>query len=341
MKTFCSFILYFLATACIATAQTVVTKQNDLPPRFQWGSNYGYCGEVAFISANLYYGQYLSQYDARILANGTTKQNRESSQLLLGVNDTNAATRMHLNITQWNGTGTNPFLSWVKRNVIEGKPVIIGVYANSYLFDGDSSPNAGNSEYDHIVPVHSIASTHPLTDLKVYSGDTLTFSDNGLYGDETPAKSPYNFRYSFGLFPRTRAQANARNGPVYSLPMNVPNYGVAITGIKDEYKETVPVRIKTSVNYEIPEIVDGRNTRPAPMNITLTATVSGLTPGVTYKLYRYDSMAAVPDGSFNANAAKASNTWTIKISSGTTYTLSQTILSSQTVAYRAVPASAR
>jgi len=341
MKTFCSFFLYIFATASIAAAQNVVTKHNDLPPRFQWGSNYGYCGEVAFISANLYYGQYLSQYDARILANGTTNQNRESSQLLLGVNDANAATRMHLNMTRWNGTGTTPFLPWVKRNIVEGKPVIIGVYANSYLFDGDSSANAGNSEYDHIVPVHSITSTHTLTDLTVYSDDTLTFSDNGLYGDDTPAGSPYNFRYSLGLFPRTRAKANARNGPVYSLPLNVPNYGVAITGIKDAYKETVPVRIKTSVNYEIPEIVDGSNTRPASRNITLTTTVSGLKPGITYKLYRYNSMAAVPDGSFNANAAKASNAWTIMNSSGTTYTLSQTILSSQTVAYRAVPASAR
>ncbi|MCX7218504.1 MAG: hypothetical protein NTY70_06060, partial [Burkholderiales bacterium] len=28
-----------------------------IPPRHQWNVNYGYCGEVSFISAGLYYGQ--------------------------------------------------------------------------------------------------------------------------------------------------------------------------------------------------------------------------------------------------------------------------------------------
>ena len=332
-------ITFVLIPLVSASAQT--TKQTDLPPRFQWESNYGYCGEVSFISAGLYYGQYVSQFDARVLANRTGNQNRESSQLLLGMNETTAAAGMHLNMTLWTGTGTAPFLAWVKKNVVAGNPVVIAVFTNSYVFYGDSGATAGSIEYDHIVPVHSISSMHPLSDTAYYPDDTLTLSDNGLYGTGTPAGSPYNFKYAFGQFPRTRAQANATTGPVYSLPLNTQNFGVALTGVKDTYRETVPVRVKTNVNYEIPEIVDGSNTRPVAKNITLTVTVSGLKPGVPYKLYRYNSMASVPDGSFNANASQASAVWPINIASGTSYTLSQTILSSQTAAYRAVPVSAR
>ncbi len=36
------------------------TWKLDIPPRFQWNANNGYCGEVSFISAGLYYGQYCS-----------------------------------------------------------------------------------------------------------------------------------------------------------------------------------------------------------------------------------------------------------------------------------------
>lgn len=319
------------------TAQTNL----QISPRFQWGANYGYCGEVAFISAGLYYGQYLSQYDARSLANGTGKQNRASSQLLLGVNDSAAADRMHLAMTKWSGVSTIAFLGWVKKNILAGSPVVIAVFTNSWIFNGDARPNAGDSEYDHIVPVHSITTRHGLTDTSYYDDDTLTFSDNGLYGDDTPTGSPYNFTYAFGLFPRTRAQANLKTGPVYSLPLNTTNYGVAFTGVKDTYRETVPVRITTSTNAELPSIVDGSNTRPAAQVVTLTVTVSGLVPGKAYKLYRYNSMAAVPDGSFNANAAKASSVWPITITSGSTYVLKQSIMSNQSVAYRAVPATAR
>ncbi|MFN7827174.1 MAG: S8 family serine peptidase, partial [Acidobacteriota bacterium] len=324
----------------VSVAATAQAKL-QINPRFQWGANYGYCGEVSFISAGLYYGQYLSQYDARSLANGTGKQNRASSQLLLGVNDSAAADRMHLAMTKWSGVGVSAFLSWVKKNVLAGAPVVIAVFTNSWIFDGDARPTAGDSEYDHIVPVHSITTNHGLTDASYYDDDTLTFSDNGLYGDDTPTGSPYHFTYAFGLFPRTRAQANLKTGPVYSLPLNTANYGVAFTGVKDAYRETLPVRITTSTNAELPSIANGSNTRPAAQAVTLTVTVSGLVPGKAYKLYRYNSMAAVPDGSFNANAAKASSVWPITITSGSTYVLTQSIMSNQSVAYRAVPATAR
>jgi hypothetical protein len=173
-----------------------------------------------------------------------------------------------------------------------------------------------------------------------YADDVLTFNDNGLW-TKTPNGQPQNaFSYSFGTFATTRQRANATTGPVYSLKSGA-DYGIAITGIIDVNRETVPVRLTTSTNAETPAMINGSSTRPAAKPVTLTITVSNLKPGTTYTLYRYNSMANVPDSKFNANATKAAQKWTIKIASGTTYTMTQTINSNETAVYRAVPVAAQ
>lgn len=57
-----------MPNAFAASADTAQhSRKNNIPPRHQWEANYGYCGEVSLISAGLYYGQYVSQYDARAI----------------------------------------------------------------------------------------------------------------------------------------------------------------------------------------------------------------------------------------------------------------------------------
>ena len=318
------------------------TAGSKLPPRIQWDANYGYCGEVSFISAGLNYGQYISQYDARALASKNAPQSLESSQLLLGVNDVAAAKAMRLTATAFD-TAKQPtataFLSWVKSNVTAGYPVVIGVFVNQSRFYGTANPNAGDTEYDHIVAVTGITSTHPLIGpTTYYADDVLTFNDNGEWTGAN--RQPQNaFSYPFGAVATTRQLANAKTGPVYSLKSG-GDYGIAVTGIIDLSRETVPVRLATSTNAETPAMVNGSNTRPAAKPVTLTVTVSNLTPGTTYTLYRYNTMANVPDSNINANAAKAAQKWTITIPSGSTYTMTQTINSNETAVYRAVPVGA-
>ena len=72
-----------------------------------------------------------------------------------------------------------------------------------------------------------------------------------------------------------RQQANAETAPVYSLKNGI-DYGIAITDIIDLSHETVPVRLTTSTNAEIPAMVNGSNARPAATPVTLTITVSDL-----------------------------------------------------------------
>lgn len=317
------------------------SASNAIPPRLQWNENFGYCGEVSFISAGLYYGQYLSQYDARAIASKNTPQSKSSSQLLIGVNDTYAATQMHLTYAEWNTTSetsTNQFLAWVKGEVAAGYPVAIGIYTNEYLFYGKTSPSAGDPDYDHIVPVTGVASNSPLNST-YYASDVITFSDNGLWTGTSNGQPQYVFSYPFGTFEASRRTANAKTGSVYSVTNDNANYGVAITGIVDQSRETVPVRLATSVNYESPEIKNGSNTRPASMPLTLTVSVSGLTPGTAYNLYRYNAMASVPNSAFNANAASAYEKWSF-VATGTSYVTTENIQSSDEAIYRAVPGSA-
>ncbi|PVZ12270.1 hypothetical protein SAMN05660463_04359 [Pseudomonas sp. URIL14HWK12:I9] len=313
-----------------------------IPPRLQWYANFGYCGEVSFISAGLYYGQYISQYEARRIASNNAPQAKEKSQLLLGVNDARAARLMHLNAVQWDTSRTeNPrlFLAWVKRNIAAGYPAVIGVYMNQHLAENNQDPDAGQAEYDHIVPVRGFTSSHPITTTSgYYEDDTLLLSDNGLWN---PGRRPkYNYRYTLSDFLASRRDANSPEGEIYSLAKSGGNYGIAITGIVDRDHQALPVRVATDVNDERPSMTQGSSQRPPSQIIHLTVTVSGLRPGVAYRLYRYDQLASVPDAHFNAKAADAAQSWNIPGGSQSTYVLNQTIDSDEVAVYRAVPATA-
>lgn len=326
-----------------AAASTTYSVSNPLPPRLQWDENHGYCGEVSFISAGLYYGQYLSQYDARAIASDGAPQHEASSQLLLGENAGYAASKMHLTYADWtpgSPSTASSFLQWVKSEVIQGYPVAIGIYTNEYRFYRHKSPNAGDPSYDHIVDVTGITSHHPLTpSATYYPTDVLTFSDNGLWTGTPSGKPQYTFSYQFSSFQATRKQANAPTGPIYSLADAVRDYGIALTGIADRDQETLPVRVATNFNYESPQIGHHSDARPTPMPLTLTVTVSGLQAGTAYNLYRYDSVGSVPNTAFNQHESAASQSWTFT-ATGPTYTLTQAIQSKNEVIYRAVPASA-
>jgi len=248
---------------------------------------------------------------------------------------------MHLNDEEWTSKiqDTEQFLVWVKKNVVAGKLVAIGVYTNEYLFYNDNSPTAGDSEYDHIVPVIGITSSHPLTDTTTYYGDDiLHFSDNGLWG--VKANPQYYFNYTFDDVQGSRKEANDKNGEVYTLANTVNNYGMVVTGVKDANSETIPVRVDTNYNYEDPQIGVNSDTRPDSMALKLSVTVTNsATDGSTkFVLYRYNSLSAVPDSNFNAHASDAKSSVSLTLAAGEVYTFTENIQSSEVVVYRCVKA---
>lgn len=312
---------------------------NDIPPRLQWMHNSGYCGEVSLINAGLYYGQYISQYDVRAISTKGSTQTR--CQLLVGLNDTKAAERMHLQYEEWDNDSeqeTTQFLAWIKQKVTNKNPVAIGLYINEYLFHGSTNPLAGDPDYDHIVTVTSLNSNHPLTDPTYYPDDQICFSDHGLWPKNTAPV--YFYTYTFNDIQKSREEANNPNSPIYSLNGKGNNSGIAILGVKDLNGDTLPVRLDTNFNYEDPAIASYSDTRPEPMSLTLTITVSNLEPGVRYILYRYNDLDAIPDSTFNANASHAYQSWPFEIASGTTYTQTEAIQSNEIAAFRCVKSSA-
>ena len=294
---------------------------NAIEPRYQWEANGGYCGEVSMISAGLYFGQYLSQYDVRTLAwespdadnNANKTDNRQSVQLLLGNNDAWVAQKLKLDAEVCEVRDSIAFLKWVKKNVVSGYPVIIGVFNNENLvYPGEGNP--GDPQYDHIVPV--VAWGSPGLNEDDIMDDVLLLSDNGLYGpDLGPVPNisvKYYYHYRIHHFLANRAQANEDRNRVYSL-LNLPdngnpshrNYAIAIKGVSDKLKETLRVSLTTSINYEDPAVKKGSQMRPGHQPVILTITISGLTPGQTYNLHRYHHEKDVPVENFNAKPGKA------------------------------------
>jgi hypothetical protein len=314
----------------------------DIPPRRQWNANSGYCGETSFISAGLYFGQYCSQFTARSLASPGVPQSLESSQLLLGINDVEAARKMRLEAVPFYSHtqhDTAEFFAWLESAFMRGHVVILGVFNNTRALDED---DRGSGLYDHIVPMLELGARIRL-DAEVRRSrpsDVITFSDNGLYGPiGDPPRRPMRYSYRLRTFPRTRSAANARRGPIYSLRPSPENFAVAITGIVDLDGVTIPVRLTSSLDGE-PEMTHGSDTPPAPIPLTLTATVTIPDQSVAYTLYRYDDFAQVPAAGFNASADRAVQTWEIPAGSGPTFTTTIDTMSDATVVLRAVPQSA-
>ena len=331
------------ASATAAVPETPVTRYSSdlgIAPRLQWNANYGYCGEVSFISAGMYYGQYTSQWTARSLASPGTPQTEEESQLLIGVNDVEAAERMRLQAVPFDSESqrsTRSYLTWVKSMVLRGYPVIIGVFVNMSQFEDDS---AGSSEYDHIVPVTGIGSRSTLSaaDRRYRPTDVITFSDNGVDGSAAPSDAM--FRYRFNAFQKSRGQANDPDAPAYSLLNRPMNYATAVTGVRDLDGVTIPVRLTSSTDGEGAQDAVRLVAPPAPKAIDLTATVTIPDSTRGYNVYLYDDFAKVPVSNFNASAANAVQSWTIPPGSGSTWSKTITTMSDQTRVFRAVPISA-
>ena len=328
---------------CFAAEERKHLWDSRLPPRLQWLQNDGYCGEVSLTMALMRLGGgYISQYDARAIAAITPGEIQTSKFYLVGVNDQRAAKLLKLNFEEFDNSGSvdpRRYLSWVKAMVRRGHAVTITVFMNYYMFYGKRQ--GGEADYDHIVSVSSISSDYD--DDLYHDDDVLTLEDHGLWAPRS--KPVYLFSYTFGEFIATRAKANAAsNLNVYSLPDSPDNgnFGVAHISIVDTDGEALPILVETSANYEDPHIKNGSEKRPAPMDLVLTVTVSGLEAGATYKLYKYNDENRVPTSAFNTNSlgGAAISTRDISSSSGS-YLFTEAIKSNEKVFYRCVRSDAK
>jgi hypothetical protein len=298
------------------------------------------------IMCGLVLGQYFSQYDIREISSGYSATNspQVDGELLLGYNDAYAAEQLRFNFTQWDHStrDTKSFLLWLKQEVMLGHLVTIGVYTNEYLFYCKTNSHAGDSDYDHIVSVLGIDTNTPHDYTEFQGNDVLYFDDHGLWDPDPSIGTRYIFNYTFDEIMGDQVEANSKIGRVYTLPdsPSIGNYGISVSSILDTNHDTFPISIDVSQNYESPEIKDGSNTRPPSSSITLTIMISDLIPSVDYILYSYTDITSVPTDSFNTHSSMAATQQTIRISSGSTFTLTANIQTSDQRIYRCVKASA-
>ena len=151
---------------------------------------------------------------------------------------------------------------------------------------------------------------------------------------------PFRFTASFAGFQANRRQANAPRGPVYSLRDTPPNYGLAVTGVRDAGGVTLPVLVQASLDGEGLENQAELRRPPEPRPFTLTARVTIPDPSQAYVLYRYDYFASVPVRGFNAAADQAVQRWMIPPFSGSSMEVSVPAWTDDTVVFRAVPLTA-
>jgi hypothetical protein len=171
-------------------------------PFYQWENNNGYCGEVSIMEAGLNNGQWMSQYNARLVCGAGLSQSGPdgfcaehhlpnfNAQVLIespntGVSGPNryadaaqclANSRLHA--TTYNYTDQQPglagyknYMQWVKGQVMNGHQVTVA------LLDGGGDP-----QEDHEVSVIKIGTNHCLT---YGPNNTCSVFDNSqFYGDD-------------------------------------------------------------------------------------------------------------------------------------------------------------
>ncbi len=186
-------------------------------PFYQWESNNGYCGETSMIEAGMNNGQWISQYNARLLC-GAAGNGRDApvgapllqagprsycgahdqtpdynAQLLLesaaAANAAQCLSNYRLAFDLYDPppgavgmAGYEAYMAWVKAKVVAGAQVTIGVF----------EPGGTDSQYDHIVTVTRVGTNHDVTDTRYYGDDVLYLEDHGAYtfANGAPSDNP-------------------------------------------------------------------------------------------------------------------------------------------------------
>ncbi len=294
------------ALPTMAQAATLVS-QLPIPSRLQWEELDGYCGECSIQQAALYFGTYVSQYACRGIIN-----TNQLSQLLVAVNAQKVLTALRLTSTEfdYNRTASPQFLpwfGWVKQHLYLKHPVMIVAYVR-----GLSDP-----DYDHIMLATGFTSTDSTT---YHATDLLCFNDCFDPLVKTRVASTLNDNRKMRV-----------NGAKY--PFCIPTttcYGCAITGIQDTSLAALPVQVILNTWSE-PDIIAGAK----PVTLNATVSISGLTIGKSYSLYRYNDYRTVP----TANYAKSAYSSVVQfVANSTALTYPVLIPSNSVAVFRCLPA---
>jgi hypothetical protein len=306
---------------CKAPAAKYSKTAKGPKPGQQWNLSGGFCGGWSTQQSALSVGAWVSQDLVR-------KANRDQTGIeknmhgdttvgyeVVPINAEYTATKLKLTVEMWDYTQPAPqakaYKAWLKSHLVKGRSIVwfpICKGDEHQCYEG-SCPGSPGGEIDHVEPMFGIFSNHSLDDATVYDDDVILHASD-------QDKQPY-FRAMSTLEDSLQMEGNCRDAgagfgknEMYPCFDEQVTYGMAVTGLA--VQGTLPVALEVDTTEE-PNVREGQK----PSKLTGTVTVSGLTAGKQYTLYRYDSTDAVPAAApFDKGASStksftaSADTWT-------------------------------
>lgn len=216
------------APAPPGASTSYIVPRTTISPFYQWESNNGYCGETSLMQAGLANGQWMSQFNARLVCgafagletngsgasllqagNPLGKKPNYNAQLLIESPGTGAsgpddfahaalcgANAALTTVTYPYGTGyhaANNGLAGYEDFMSWVKAQVIAghVVTIGVLYHG-----ATDAQYDHEVTVLRIGTQHSPTDATYHPDDVLYFDDHGAYTLTVSSKGKWAFAWN-------------------------------------------------------------------------------------------------------------------------------------------------
>lgn len=298
----------------------------DMQPGFQWNAHGGYCGSWSIQRAAMAKGAYMSQQQVRDHAKYGGGHDNE----ILNTNIDHALRKLKLSGKGFEYNVLSPpqasqYLTFMKKSLAHSNPIIWMVMFN----DDDNYPdpdykmdNITNGVYAHIEPVIGIMSNHPLSDETIHDDDAFAYFDDVSKHTHYQKANQVAGDWSPGMKARCP-------GVEVQCVWKQRGYIWSIQGFLDYQPHAVPVSLSISPWASEPYTRGGEK----PVELTGTLTVSGLSKGSTYDIYRWGS----PEAAFVYNKSYKIKTFTAT-SNFHKFVDPSTFLSSSTTYYRCVQA---
>jgi len=295
-------------------------------PGYQWDDAGGYCGSWASQRAFLAKGAWVSQQQVRDHTSNCGGHDNE----ILSCNIDEAWTNLKIDYEGFDYKNTplpqtDAYFSWLKKQLAAGHPVAWMIMWSGQVYPiYDLTPPAGM--YGHVEPVIGIQSNHPLNDTKVYDDDVVLHYTDG--GTNTVSRK-------ISTLPGTWAgpgHAGKCSGLNRYCIGNPYGFGWAVKGFTPDAKKdlAMPASLSISPWQKEPDTRSGEK----PTVLTGTLTVTGLTAGTKYDIYRWDTV----DAAFKEYTAEYKKTSFTATADTYVYADEKTFSSDGTTYYRAVSA---
>ena len=294
-------------------------------PGYQWGDAGGYCGSFATQRAAMAKGAWISQQQVRDHTSPGAPGSHDEEVLDTNIAQAWKSLKLKYEAFDYRHEATpqiDEIRAFLKKQLASGNVVVMMIQKAGHRFPiYNMKPPSGF--YDHVVPFVGVLSDRPLNETLFQDDDYIVhYTDHSVYPYYRSMKSLVG-TYSdlFG----SRCPATSGD-PQYVCLNPTYGYGWALQDLDDD-KDGLPLSLTVDPWQSEPDTREGA----APVPLTGTLHIEGLTVGAKYALFRWDSVDAAFDYSRPTSTHRFTATATTE-----TYTDPKSFISSGTTYYRCI-----